>query len=101
MDRLGLRDDIPPGQGRVSTISRLGQLTTPHLGDRRVCGDVGRGAVHEGGQGGDPWCYQVWECLLASMELGIKSVSWVIVKNELSGDGEYKDPADWIGGVVR
>ena len=36
------------------------------------------------------------ECLLASMELGIKSVSWAMVKNELSGDGEYKDLANWI-----
>ena len=36
--------------------------------------------------------------MLASMELGIKSVSWAMVKNELSGDGEYKDLADWIGG---
>ena len=28
----------------------------------------------------------VSECLLASMELGVKSVSWAMVKNELSGD---------------
>ena len=40
----------------------------------------------------------VSECLLASMELGVKSVSWAMTKNKLSGDGEYKDLADWIGG---
>ena len=40
----------------------------------------------------------VSECLLASMELGVKSVSWAMVKNELSGDGEFKDLADWISG---
>jgi hypothetical protein len=33
----------------------------------------------------------VSECFLASME----SVSWAMVKNELSGDGEHKDLADW------
>ena len=27
------------------------------------------------------------ECMLASMELGVKSVSWSMVKNELLGDG--------------
>jgi hypothetical protein len=32
------------------------------------------------------------------MELGVKSVSWAMVKNELSYDGEYKDLADWIVG---
>ena len=40
----------------------------------------------------------VSECLLASMELGVKSVSWAMTKNKLSGDGEYKDLADWIVG---
>ena len=40
----------------------------------------------------------VSECLLASMELVVKSVSWAMVKNELSYDGEYKDLADWIVG---
>ena len=40
----------------------------------------------------------VSECLLASMELGVKSVSWAMVKNELSGDWEYKDLANWISG---
>ena len=40
----------------------------------------------------------VSECLLASMEFGVKCVSWAMVKNELSGDGEYKDLVDWIGG---
>jgi hypothetical protein len=38
----------------------------------------------------------VSECLLASMELEVKSVSWTMVKNEL--DGEFKDLADWISG---
>ena len=28
----------------------------------------------------------VSECLLASMELGVKFVSWAMFKNELSGD---------------
>ena len=37
----------------------------------------------------------VSECLLASMKLGIKSVSWAMV-NELSADREYL--ADWISG---
>ena len=32
----------------------------------------------------------VSECLQLSMELGVKSVSWAMVKNELSGDGEYR-----------
>jgi hypothetical protein len=32
----------------------------------------------------------VSECLLSSMELGVKSVSWAMVKNILSGDGEYR-----------
>ena len=40
----------------------------------------------------------VLECLLASIELGVKSVSCLMVKNKLSGDGEYKDLADWISG---
>ena len=35
------------------------------------------------------------ECLLASIELVVNSVSWAMSKNELSGDGEYKD---WISG---
>ena len=34
--------------------------------------------------------------LLASMELGIKSVSWKMVKIELSKDREFQDLADWI-----
>jgi hypothetical protein len=38
------------------------------------------------------------ECLLASIELGVKSVSWAMVKNELSVDGGYKDLADCITG---
>ena len=29
------------------------------------------------------------------MELGIKSVSWAMVKNELSTNREYKDLADY------
>ena len=33
----------------------------------------------------DP-CLNVSECLLASMELGIKSASWAMVKNELSAN---------------
>jgi hypothetical protein len=32
----------------------------------------------------------VSECLLSSMEFGVKSVSRAMVKNELSGDGEYR-----------
>jgi hypothetical protein len=40
----------------------------------------------------------VWEWDLASMELWVKSVSWAVVKNELSGDGEHKDVADRISG---
>ena len=40
----------------------------------------------------------VSESLLASVELGINSVCWAMVKNELSADGEYKDLADWISG---
>ena len=40
----------------------------------------------------------VSECWLASMELGVTSVSWAMTKNKLSGDGEYTDLADWIGG---
>ena len=40
----------------------------------------------------------VSECLLASMELGFKSVSWTMVTNELLADGEFKDLADWISG---
>ena len=41
------------------------------------------------------------ECMLASMELGIKSVSWEMVKAELSKDAEFKDLADWIEGGCR
>ena len=40
----------------------------------------------------------VSECLLASIELGINSVSWAMVKNELSADREYKEIAEWISG---
>ena len=36
--------------------------------------------------------------MLASMELGIKSVSWEMVKIELSKDREFQDLADWIPG---
>ena len=43
----------------------------------------------------------VSECLLASIELGVKSLSWAMVKNELPGDGEYKDLADWISGGCK
>ena len=46
----------------------------------------------------DPSMY-VSECLLASMELGVKSVSWTMVKTELSVDGEFKDLTDWISGA--
>ena len=40
----------------------------------------------------------VSECLLASMELGVRSVSWAMVKDELSRDKEYRDLSDWING---
>ena len=36
--------------------------------------------------------------MLASIELGIKSVSWEMVNMELSKDREFQDLADWITG---
>ena len=36
--------------------------------------------------------------MLASMELGVKSVSWTMVKGELSKDQEFRDLSDWISG---
>ena len=36
--------------------------------------------------------------MLASIELGIKSVSWEMVKMELSKDREFQDLAYWITG---
>ena len=40
-------------------------------------------------------------CFLASMELGIKSVSWDIVKKELTKDREFQDLVDWITAVLE
>jgi hypothetical protein len=40
-------------------------------------------------------------CMLASMELGIKSVSWDMVKAELHKDPHFKDLADWIAGECQ
>ena len=40
----------------------------------------------------------VSECMLASMELGVRSVSWAMVKDELYSDQEFRDLSDWIGG---
>ena len=41
-------------------------------------------------------------CLLASKELGIKSVSWDMAKKELTKDREFQNLADWItGGCMR
>ena len=37
-------------------------------------------------------------CMLASMELGVRSVSWDMVKSELVDDGEFRDLSDWISG---
>ena len=37
-------------------------------------------------------------CMLASMELGVRSVSWDMVKAELVKDAEFKDLSDWISG---
>lgn len=39
--------------------------------------------------------------MLASMELGVKSVTWDMVKTELESDGEFRELSDWIcGGCV-
>ena len=40
----------------------------------------------------------VSECMLASMELGVRSVSWAMVKEELSSDQKFRDLSDWISG---
>ena len=47
----------------------------------------------------DP-AFDVSECMLASMELGVKSVSWAMVKGELSKDQDFRDLSDWISGAV-
>ena len=35
--------------------------------------------------------HDVSECMLMSMELGVRSVSWAMVKDELSRDREIQD----------
>ena len=38
----------------------------------------------------------VSDTVIASMELGIRSVSWEMVKKELQSDAKYKDLSTWI-----
>ena len=40
----------------------------------------------------------VSECMLASMELGVRSVSWAVVKEEWSSDRNFRDLSDWVSG---
>ena len=39
-------------------------------------------------------------CMLASMELGVRSVSWEMLKTELGKDENFRDLSDWIGGSL-
>ena len=39
--------------------------------------------------------------MLASMEVGIKLVSWEMVMAELCKDAEFQELADWIEGGCR
>ena len=45
----------------------------------------------------DP-CMDVSGCMVASMEMGVKSVSWTMVRRELDKDAEFRDLADWVLG---
>ena len=37
-------------------------------------------------------------CMVASLEMGVKSVSWTMVNMELGKDTEFKDLAEWVQG---
>ena len=37
-------------------------------------------------------------CMVARLEMGVKSVSWTIVNMELGKDTELKDQAEWVQG---
>ena len=95
MDSLGLRNDIHRGQvGPIDNSSTWGTGEFVEMFDEELStkeaseGILGAIGVTMSGEFTllDPSMDES-ECLLASMELALKSVSWAMVKNELLGDG--------------